>query len=374
FRVDRVPPNLDAVVIGSGIGGLTAAALLAKAGKRVLVLEQHDHAGGCTHTFQKEGFEFDVGIHYLGQLHENSLLKVAVDQITEGQLQFVKLEQHYDTVLFGEPGQCRCAAPFKGKHASRRAPLLAILKMLPYPLVNFLIWTGLLDKISSIFQLATTRHSEMMSRLTQNKDLQALSAYLFYGVPPKESSFLINALLLHHYKRGAYYPYGGSSEIAFHIVPVIQQAGGEVLVRSPVQRILINSEGKACVGCCKVKMLKVGIHLQEELSVVYFPVGGRHHGGSMEEYCSLKREQVLGNIPMMFITFPSAKDPSSTIRQPGKSCMTLLTMARYEWFEDWEKTKVGKRGQEYQDMKESMAKELLEWALTIFPQLRDKDH
>lgn len=158
------------------------------------------------------------------------------------------------------------------QHASRRAPLLAILKMLPYPLVNFLIWTGLLDKISSIFQLATTRHSEMMSRLTQNKDLQALSAYLFYGdlysqctyklcttrttnclyvlsivgVPPKESSFLINALLLHHYKRGAYYPYGGSSEIAFHIVPVIQQAGGEVLVRSPVQRILINSEGKAC--------------------------------------------------------------------------------------------------------------------------------
>ncbi|MEQ2229327.1 hypothetical protein ILYODFUR_017748 [Ilyodon furcidens] len=84
----------------------------------------------------------------------------------------------------------------------------------------------------------------MMSRLTQNKDLQALSAYLFYGVPPKESSFLINALLLHHYKRGAYYPYGGASEIAFHIIPVIKQAGGEVLVRAPVQRILINSQGK----------------------------------------------------------------------------------------------------------------------------------
>ncbi|XP_038164346.1 all-trans-retinol 13,14-reductase-like [Cyprinodon tularosa] len=451
FRVDRVPPNLDAVVIGSGIGGLTAAALLAKAGKRVLVLEQHDHAGGCTHTFQKEGFEFDVGIHYLGQLHENSLLKVAVDQITEGQLQFVKLEQHYDTVLFGEPGQCReyhihsgkaeMAASLKKqfpeeeeaidefmklmKHASRRAPLLAILKMLPYPLVNFLIWTGLLDKISSIFQLATTRHSEMMSRLTQNKDLQALSAYLFYGVPPKESSFLINALLLHHYKRGAYYPYGGSSEIAFHMVPVIQQAGGEVLVRSPVQRILINSEGKAC-GVTVLKgqqeievhapviISDAGIfntfqkflprHIQENPEIQSLLGMLRHGMGSflvfvgldgtkeelninskniwmykgndldsiMEEYCSLKREQVLGNIPMMFITFPSAKDPSSTIRQPGKSCMTLLTMARYEWFEDWEKTKVGKRGQEYQDMKESMAKELLEWALTIFPQLRDK--
>lgn len=59
--MDRVPADLDAVVIGSGIGGLTAAALLSKAGKKVVVLEQHDQAGGCTHTFQNKGFEFDVG-------------------------------------------------------------------------------------------------------------------------------------------------------------------------------------------------------------------------------------------------------------------------------------------------------------------------
>lgn len=47
------------------------------------------------------------GIHYLGQLHENSLLKVALDQITEGQLQFTRLEQHFDTVLIGQPDQRR---------------------------------------------------------------------------------------------------------------------------------------------------------------------------------------------------------------------------------------------------------------------------
>lgn len=61
FLASKVPEDLDAIVIGSGIGGLGLAVLLAKVGKKVLVLEQHDRAGGCCHTFSEKGYEFDVG-------------------------------------------------------------------------------------------------------------------------------------------------------------------------------------------------------------------------------------------------------------------------------------------------------------------------
>ena len=67
----------DVIVIGSGIGSLTAATLLAKSGKKVLILEQHYTAGGFTHIFKRKNYEWDVGIHYIGEVQRpNSAIKI----------------------------------------------------------------------------------------------------------------------------------------------------------------------------------------------------------------------------------------------------------------------------------------------------------
>jgi all-trans-retinol 13,14-reductase len=81
YLPERIPQRLDAVIVGSGLGGLVAGALLTKAGKRVCVFEQHDQAGGCLHTFMEGGFEFDTGIHYVGEMLSNGALRFLLDQV-----------------------------------------------------------------------------------------------------------------------------------------------------------------------------------------------------------------------------------------------------------------------------------------------------
>ena len=91
------------IIIGSGIGGLTSAALMAThAGKRVLVLERHYTAGGFTHI-QRKGYEWDVGVHYIGEVHdERAEVRRVFDDITDGQLKWADMGEVYDRIIVGE--------------------------------------------------------------------------------------------------------------------------------------------------------------------------------------------------------------------------------------------------------------------------------
>lgn len=453
FLANRVPQDLDAVVVGSGIGGLAIAVLLAKVGKRVLVLEQHDRAGGCCHTFTEQDFEFDVGIHYIGELQDHKPFRCMIDQLTNGQLQWEPLDNPYDQVVLGPPENRRIYPIYSGRN---RFPdelkkcfpgeekaideylrltkkvgdgvwFMVLLKLLPAPFANFLVHTGLANRLSSFFRYASRSLTEVVNELTQNKDLRAVLCYVFgtYGKIPKEASFSMHSLLVRHYLSGAWYPKGGASEIAYHMIPIIEKAGGAVLVRAPVNRILLN-EAKEAIGVSVMKgQEEVHIHapmvisdagifntyqtllpkdvqtmpaIQKQLSMVQNGEGGMSIfiglDGTKEElglkaenywiysennlddlvegYMKGNREESVKKIPLIFVASPSAKDPTWEERKPGKSTLTVVSFANYAWFEEWKDEKVKNRSADYKELKQTFINSVVEVLTEIYPKIKDR--
>ena len=95
-------PQYDAIVIGSGMGGLAFASLMAKLRKwRVLVLERHFKIGGFTHTFTRPGgWSWDVGLHYVGEMGEGMMGRRLFDLITEGRVKWNPLPDVYDVFVY----------------------------------------------------------------------------------------------------------------------------------------------------------------------------------------------------------------------------------------------------------------------------------
>ena len=93
--------HYDVIIIGSGISGLTCGAFLSMEGKKVLVLEKHFKIGGYTHTFKRKGFEWDVGIHYIGAVHnKKSFPRKVFDKISDNNLKWHKMSDNYDRIIF----------------------------------------------------------------------------------------------------------------------------------------------------------------------------------------------------------------------------------------------------------------------------------
>jgi len=102
YRASRLDGPYDAIVIGSGIGGLTTAASMSKMGKKVLVLEQHYTAGGYTHSYSRNGYEWDVGVHYIGDVGYPTTVRKLFDFISDNNLKWAAMDDEYDRVIIGQ--------------------------------------------------------------------------------------------------------------------------------------------------------------------------------------------------------------------------------------------------------------------------------
>ena len=93
----RSDSQWDTIVIGSGMGGMAAGTALARVGHRVLLLEQYDKLGGQTHSFSRNGFSWDVGIHYLSMLAPGSRERELLDWLCDTPIEMASLGAVYST-------------------------------------------------------------------------------------------------------------------------------------------------------------------------------------------------------------------------------------------------------------------------------------
>jgi len=107
--------HYDAIIIGAGLGGLTAGAKLAKEGKNVLLLEQHDRPGGCATTFKRKDFIMEVGLHEMDGLHPGDMKnRIFADLGVSERVEFLPvpefyrfINERYDLVIPHDPEEAK---------------------------------------------------------------------------------------------------------------------------------------------------------------------------------------------------------------------------------------------------------------------------
>lgn len=255
---------MDAIVIGSGIGGLATAGMLASVGnKRVLVLEKHTEPGGQTHAFRRDGASWDVGVHYVGSVAPGTLVRTLLDELSGGELTWNRMPEEFERFVYPgldfavpsdpEEYRRRLVAQFPAEeraihryfrdvHATARWASLVLARGLTPSFVDPLI--GLL--LSRTGTTATLTTGEYLTSRFASEQLRAVlaSQWADYGLPPSRSAFAIHALIVDHYLAGGWFPNGGSAQIARTFEKGIEARGGAVRVAQEVTEILVR-DGRA---------------------------------------------------------------------------------------------------------------------------------
>jgi all-trans-retinol 13,14-reductase len=444
YKHTELPDSWDAIVIGSGIGGLGTAAMLARAGKRVLVLERHYAAGGFTHCFKRKGFEWDVGLHYVGEVHRpHTMLAKMFAHIASDRLQWEDMGEVYDIVRIGYPATGGAVYPFRKGRTNLQEDLIywfprdreaihryfALVREVAGAARGYFAEKALPAMVGMVaggfMRRDFLRHAkrttlDVLQELTDNPRLIAVLTGQWgdHGLPPAQSSFGMHAILVRHYLGGGAYPVGGSGQILHAIAPTIQAEGGQIVTRAGVERVLLE-RGRA-VGVrldngreLSAPIVVSGIGAPNSLKLFedaqadklgfgplvegigpssahicaylgfngtaqdldlpranqwIYPAGDDHDAA----VAAFLADPDGAELPVVYISFPSAKDPTWSERYPGTSTVELISLCPSDRYAAWQGTPWKKRGQDYERLKAHDLARMMVHLHRLFPQLEGK--
>ncbi len=437
YRRHRPDGRYDAIVIGSGIGGLGAAALLAKYGRRrVLVLERHYTPGGYTHVFHRPGYEWDVGVHYRGDLAPGAGARRVFDAVTDGTLEWASLGDVYDRIVLGDRTyELRTGVANLRRHLHASFPrevaaidrYFALVEQAVAASRNYFMAKALPAGVAAILgpvlrrpflRLAARTTRSVLEELTADQQLIAVLTGQWgdFGLPPAQSSFGVHAMVANHYFNGAYYPVGGAGRIAAAIAPLIAAAGGAIFVNAEVAEIVVERGRATGVRMADDAVLEAPIIISDagalstfgrllpaavaeryrllpnpqtcrpSIAHVCLYIGLKHTAeelglpkANLWIYPDEQHERTFarmlaepGSPQAAYISFPSAKDPDFTRRHPGRATIDVIALCPYESVARWTETRWKKRPEAYRAFKEHLTERLLALVYRQVPQIQGK--
>lgn len=417
--------HYDLIVIGSGIGGLTVASLYSQAKKKkVLVLERHFKLGGFTHTFRREGiYEWDVGVHYIGEMQKGSSLRVLMDAVTGKKVEFnpmpdiferfiypsfqfyeVKGEENYKKALLERYPNEKDSIEryFKDvKDAANWFGSYGISKSSPEFLKKIIEIINFFGKDPSKF---TTQ--EYLDAHFKNPELKTIlcSQWGDYGLPPSQSCFAIHSLIVNHYLNGGYYPNGTARKIAESVKEIVESYGGKLQINTKVSEIIIQnnkaigvkavvkrggkeeekeyfapiivSNAGAYTTYLKLVPQSYPIPFREELETMKtnttcvigflgFHSNPKTYGFNGENYWIYaydNHEEVFQKRNEIIHGNPSMvylSFPSLKDSQTNGHTAELISLVDYSLFKKWEGTEWKKRGEDYLELKDKILNGLI---------------
>jgi phytoene dehydrogenase-like protein len=360
---------------------------------------------------EPEGYEFNKGLHSVGDLdivaNPKALHRYAIDYVTGGKLEWAKLPSVHEVAAMPRGGEFGWASTLEENLAelTKRFPAHA-RELHRYFDVEESVqsggWTWALTKLLPNWVPEAVRRAgfaaiggpwrNYMSRslagvlkeeFNFSDELVALFSYMYgnYGRTPDRAPFTLHASVMYHYRLGGYYPVGGPAQIAHTIVPIIEAAGGQVAVSSPVKNIIV--DGNRAVGVTLedgreirspmvvsaasayetfMRMLPHDVSQRHGYTKLFDELGPspahvylfaayderielpRHITWQLPDYADVephdivkadalfKKELRFKNGPS-YVIAPSSRDPAFAQRYPNTSTIIVLTEAAPDWVE-----------------------------------------